>query len=132
MIGSNSFHRHYGYFILGKAQTKILSGYNMTKFAVVKIGSKQYRVFEKQKISIEKLTGKVNDKVIFDQVLLISDNKIFVGQPTIQKAQVEARIINQGKLPKIKVIKFKPKKRYKKVQGHRQFFTEIEILKIKK
>ena len=101
-------------------------------FAIIKTGGKQYRVSEKEKIKLEKIDGKEKSKVTFDKVLLISDGeKLKIGKPKVDKSSVEAKIISQGKAKKVKVFKFKPKKRYKRSQGHRQQFTEVEITKIK-
>jgi len=97
-------------------------------FAVIKTGGKQYLVSEGKKIKIEKLEAEEGKKVIFDQVLLTSDvNKLLIGAPLIEGAKVTGKILKQGRAEKIVVFKYKPKKRYKKKQGHRQSFTEVEI-----
>lgn len=101
-------------------------------FAVVKIGGQQYKVAERQKIKVEKLPEKEGNKITLDQVLLFVDGeKIQIGTPLLAKVKIEAKIISQGKRPKVKIFKFKPKKRYKKLLGHRQTFTEIEIQHIR-
>lgn len=84
------------------------------KIAVIKTGGKQYLVKKGDKIKIEKI--KNNKKIIFDDILF---NK-----------KVEAKILEHGRHKKIIVFKYKAKKRYKKKAGHRQQFTEIEIIKI--
>jgi len=104
--------------------------FNM-KLAVIKTGGKQYLVGEKQKIKIEKLNLKEGEEFEFDKVLLIQNGReIKIGQPYIEGAKVKAKVIKQGKLEKKIVFKFKSKTRYKKKKGHRQSFTEAEILKI--
>lgn len=101
------------------------------KFAIIKSGGKQYRVSEKDRLNIEKIDGKADKKIIINQVLLIAEgDKIKIGKPLIKGAKVEVRLIDQLKGDKIKVFKFKPKKRYKRTKGHRQSYTAIEILKI--
>lgn len=104
----------------------------MPKFAIIKSGGKQYRVFEKDRLKIEKVDVKKGSKITFADILLVSDKKkVNVGRPHVKGAKVEARIVDHGKGKKIKILKFKPKKRYKRLRGHRQNFSEIEIEKIK-
>jgi len=100
--------------------------------AVIKTGGKQYKISPKDKLKVEKLDGKEGSKIIFDEVLLISkDNEdIRIGNPFIENAAVEAKILKQGKAKKIEIIKHKAKKRYNRRAGHRQYFTEVEIEKI--
>lgn len=105
----------------------------MSKLAVIKTGGKQYRVAVGQKLKIEKIPGKAGDKVLFDQVLLVADDKdVKIGQPLVRDAKAEAKILSQGRAKKIVVMKFKAKTRQKTKKGHRQPFTEIEITKIAK
>ena len=88
--------------------------------AVIKTGGKQYIVFPKQKVKIEKIEKKEGEEIIFDQVLLLEkQNKLETG-----------KVVSQGKRKKIVVFKYKPKTRYRLKKGHRQPFTEVEILKI--
>jgi len=99
--------------------------------AVIKTGGKQYLVAPKQKIKIEKIAGEVGDTVTFNEVLLLEKNKkVTIGTPLLKGATVSARIVRQGKAKKVIVFKYKPKKRYKVKKGHRQPFTEVEIVKI--
>lgn len=101
------------------------------KYAVIKTGGKQYQVSLGQNLDIDKIEGKENDKVEFNQVLLINDGKkVLIGQPTITKAKVEAKIESQFRDKKIRVAKFKAKSKYRRVQGHRQPKTRINVLKI--
>ena len=100
-------------------------------FAVIATGGKQYLVTKGEKIQVEKLDGKAGDKITFDQVLAtISDKDYTLGKPTIDGASVEAKIIKQGRGSKIVVMKYKPKSKYRKKIGHRQAYTELEIVKI--
>ncbi len=104
----------------------------MEKIAVIKTGGKQYLVQEGDILSIEKIEGEKGDKISLKDVLLFVDSKqkkTAIGQPTL-KVSVDAEIISQFKGKKISVIKYKPKTRYFKKQGHRQLCTEIKIIKI--
>ena len=99
--------------------------------AVIKTGGKQYLVSPGDVIKIEKLDKKEGSEVIFNQVLLLEkQNKLEIGTPLVKGAKVIGKVLGHGKGKKIVVFKYKAKKRYKKKQGHRQAFTEIEILKI--
>lgn len=103
----------------------------MSKFAVIKTGGKQYKIAEGDKIKIEKIEDKKGSKINIEEVLLISDNdKLKIGKPHIKDAKIDAKIIDHGKREKIRIIKFKPKKRYKRHAGHRQNYTEIEVKEI--
>ncbi len=100
-------------------------------FAVVKIGSSQHLVSPGQELLIDFQTGKT-PKLSFDQVFLIVDkDQIMVGQPTVQKAVIEAEIVDQVKGQKIRVATFKAKSRFRKVRGFRPKYTKIKISKIK-
>ena len=103
------------------------------QYAVIKTGGKQYRVSEGDKLLIEKLNRKIGDEFDFEEVL-ITGNKdaesAKIGQPIVKDAKVHARVIEHGKSVKKVVFKFHHKTRYKKLKGHRQPFSKIEILKI--
>jgi large subunit ribosomal protein L21 len=99
--------------------------------AVIKTGGKQYLVKKSDKIKVEKLEGEEGSKIAFPEVLFLGDEKeVSVGTPFIKGAKVEARILKQGKAKKVWGIKHKAKKRYKVKFGHRQMFTEVEIVKL--
>ena len=99
--------------------------------AVIKTGGKQYLVTPKKKIKIEKLDKKEGSEVTFNEVLLLEKNKkVEIGNPLVKGAKVVAKVLSQGKAKKVIAFKYKAKKRYKVKKGHRQPFTEIEILKI--
>ena len=99
--------------------------------AVIKTGGKQYIVTPGQKIKIEKLDKKEGSEVIFGEVLLLEKGKkVEIGEPLAKGAKVVGKILAHGKGKKVIIFKYKPKKRYKKKTGHRQSFTEVEILKI--
>lgn len=101
-------------------------------YAIIMTGGKQYKVQEGDVIDIEKLDGPAGEVVNFDQVLAISGKSgLVVGAPYIKGASVTAKIEKTGKASKIIVFKYKPKKNYRKKQGHRQPFTRVVIEKIK-
>ena len=97
-------------------------------YAVVKSGGKQYRVTAGEVVRVEKLAARVGDTVTLDDVLLVSDGKTIQAQPSdLSQAKVTARVTAHGKRRKIVVFKYKRRKRYRRKQGHRQWFTEIAI-----
>ena len=97
--------------------------------AVIKTGGKQYLVYPKDKIKIEKIDKKEGQEITFKEVLLVEKSKkLVIGTPLVKKAKVIAKIIKQGKAKKVIILK--AGKRYRKKKGHRQPFTEVEILKI--
>ncbi|HOS88314.1 MAG TPA: 50S ribosomal protein L21 [Candidatus Pacearchaeota archaeon] len=99
--------------------------------AVIKTGGKQYKVTPGQKIKIEKLNGEEGKEVTFEEVLLVeNDNDVVIGDPLVKNAKVLGKILKQDKHDKVIIYKYKPKKRYKVKKGHRQPYTEVEILKI--
>ena len=99
--------------------------------AIIRTGGKQYIVKPGDKLKIEKIDKKEGEQIRFSDVLLVEkDKKIEVGAPLV-KAEVSAKIISHGQGDKIIVFKYKPKKRESRKIGHRQPYTEIEILGIK-
>ena len=99
--------------------------------AVIKTGGKQYLVTPGQKIKIEKMDKKIGEEIIFPEVLLLEKQKhLKIGTPLILGVKVIGKVTSQGKGKKLIIFKYKPKTRYKKKAGHRQPFTEVEILKI--
>ena len=99
--------------------------------AVIKTGGKQYLVSPGQKIKIEKIEKEEGKEIIFSDVLLLENSKeLEIGTPLVKKAKVIGKVLKQDKYKKVIVFKYKAKKRYKRKKGHRQPFTEVEILKI--
>ena len=98
------------------------------KHAVIMTGGKQYRVAEGDVIYVEKLNAADGETVTFDQVLAVIDegSNVF-GTPTVEGATVTATVIKTGKSKKIRVYKMKPKKNYRRTQGHRQPYTKVQI-----
>ncbi|MBI2035828.1 MAG: 50S ribosomal protein L21 [Candidatus Liptonbacteria bacterium] len=100
------------------------------KLAVIKTGGKQYIVAPGKKIKVEKIAGNTGDAVKFNDVLLkVSGDNIEVGSPNIS-GDVEGKILRQARGDKKIVFRYHSKTRYRKKKGHRQRFTEVEIIKI--
>jgi large subunit ribosomal protein L21 len=100
-------------------------------YAVFRTGGKQYRASEGDTLRVERLEAEVGDTVAFDEVLLVGEGaKVKVGSPVVKGGKVEAKVTAQGRGKKIDVVKFKRRAHYKRLRGHRQFFTELEITSI--
>ena len=100
-------------------------------YAVIKTGGKQYRVSSGEKLKVEQLAADVGSKITIDQVLLVADgDKVSVGQPLVKGAKVQATVVNHGREDKVRIFKLRRRKHFKKQQGHRQDFTEIQVDKI--
>ena len=100
-------------------------------YAVIRTGGKQYRVYEGDILNVEKLDVQEGATVEFDEVLALSgDDGLKVGTPVLEGAKVDAQVLKHGKGKKIIVFKYKPKKNYRKKQGHRQPYTQIRITRI--
>ncbi len=98
------------------------------KYAVFASGGKQYKVTEGQTVDLEKLAVQAGESVNFDNVLLyVSDGAVKIGQPQLDDVTVTAKVVDQVKGDKIRVAKFKAKARYRKVIGHRQHLTRVQI-----
>jgi large subunit ribosomal protein L21 len=101
------------------------------KTAVIVTGGKQYRVAEGDVIFVEKLDVAAGETVSFDQVLAVVDGETArFGAPAIEGASVTANVVKNGKSPKVRVYKMKPKKGYRRTQGHRQPYTKVQITTI--
>ena len=101
-------------------------------YAIIESCGKQYKVAEGDVVFFEKLDAEEGKKVTFDKVVLVSDEgKVQVGNPYVKGVKVEGKVISHGKGKKIIVFKMKPKKNYRRKQGHRQPYTKVEITGIK-
>lgn len=101
-------------------------------YAIIETGGKQYKVEEGASLFIEKLDADEGEMVTFDHVLFVhKDDQIQAGTPTVAGASVTAKVAVHGKEKKIVIFKYKPKKDYRKKQGHRQPFTKVMIESIK-
>ncbi|MBI5844361.1 MAG: 50S ribosomal protein L21 [Deltaproteobacteria bacterium] len=100
-------------------------------YAIIATGGKQYRVTEGETLRVEKLVGDKGQSVSFDKVLLVSDGEnLTIGRPYVENALVTAGIVEQDKAKKVLVFKTKRRKRYRRLNGHRQPFTSVRIQKI--
>ncbi|MFA6393814.1 MAG: 50S ribosomal protein L21 [Patescibacteria group bacterium] len=99
--------------------------------AVIKTGGKQYKVKEGQSLRIEKLDGEKDASVMFETLMIASDDgaKLDLGAPSLGE-KVTGKIIETAKGKKITVVKYKNKIRYLRTKGHRQAYTKVEITKI--
>lgn len=105
----------------------------LNMFAVIETGGKQYLVSPKQKIKIEKIPSAEGEQFAFDHVLLVAEDdeeNIKIGAPYLESAAVEARVLKQGRAKKIKMLRYKSKTGRRRRKGHRQPFTEVEIIGI--
>ncbi len=100
--------------------------------AIVQIGGHQALVQKGEVIEVDKLDAEVGSEISFE-TLLVSEtdgNNFAVGSPTLKDVSVKAKVLEQGKGDKIRIFKMKPRKRYRRTQGHRQEYTLIEITEI--
>ena len=101
-------------------------------YAIIETCGKQYKVAEGDVVLFEKLDVEEGKKVTFDKVILVSEKeKVQIGNPYVKGVKVEGKVVSHGKGKKIIVFKYKPKKNYKRKQGHRQPYTKVEITSIK-
>jgi large subunit ribosomal protein L21 len=97
-------------------------------YAVFKTGGKQYRATTGDVIKVEKIDAEKGATVELDQVLMIGEGEdVKIGTPYLEGGKVTATVVDHGRRDKIKVIKFKRRKSYRKQMGHRQYFTQLEI-----
>ena len=100
-------------------------------YAVVKTGGKQYRVSAGEKLKVEQLPAEVGSEVVLDQVLLVADgDTVRMGAPLVDGAAVTAKVLSHGRGDKVRIFKLRRRKHYRKAQGHRQNYTELEIIGI--
>ena len=100
-------------------------------YAVIKTGGKQYRVSAGEKLKIERIATEVGQEIELDQVLLVADgDALKIGAPLVAGARVKAKVLTHGRGDKVRIFKLNRRKHYRRSQGHRQNYTEIEILGI--
>ena len=98
------------------------------KYAIVEDGGKQYKAVVGQTIEVDHFSAEVGDELDLERVLLIVDDEgTSIGSPYIKGVKIQATVMAQIKAPKVIVFKYKPKKRYRVKQGHRQQYTRIRI-----
>ena len=100
-------------------------------YAVFRTGGKQYRARQGERLRVERLDAAVGDAIEFDQVLMVGEGAdVKVGAPLVAGGKVAGKVVAQGKDDKIMIVKFRRRKHYRRVKGHRQPFTEVEITSI--
>jgi len=101
-------------------------------YAIIETGGKQYRAEEGKIIRVEKLPAEKGEIIKFDRVLMFSNNdkELQIGKPYLEDLIVEGKIVGIGRSKKITVFKFKPKKNYRRKQGHRQPYTDVLITSV--
>lgn len=100
-------------------------------YAIVKTGGKQYKVAEGDLVKVEKIEGEPGSAVALTPVLLVDGATVKAKAADLEKVSVSAEIVEQGKGPKIDILKYKNKTGYKKRQGHRQPLTVLKVTGIK-
>lgn len=102
-------------------------------FAVIETGGKQYLIKTGDTLKVEKLDVEVGKDVVFDKVLLLAKEDgtdVKIGTPYLDGVSIAAKVEEQGRGKKIRVVKFKRKVRYKRVIGHRQHFTKLKVKEV--
>lgn len=101
-------------------------------YAVIRTGGKQYRVSEGDTVEVEKLPVDVGQEVQITDVLLVgTENDTRIGRPNVKGATVACKVVFKGLAPKVIVYKFKRRKNYRRMHGHRQQFTRLLVQGIK-
>ena len=100
-------------------------------YAVIKTGGKQYRVSAGEKLRVEQIPADIGSEIVLNEVLFIANGEdVTTGAPLVNGASVTAKVLAQGRGEKVRIYKMRRRKHYRKSQGHRQNYTEIEILGI--
>jgi large subunit ribosomal protein L21 len=100
-------------------------------YAVIKTGGKQYKVAAGEKLKVEQIPADIGSEITLDQVLAVGAGEtIKFGSPLVQGAKVLATVVAQGRHDKVKIFKMRRRKHYQKRQGHRQNYTELQIVSI--
>lgn len=96
-------------------------------YAIIRTGGKQYNVSVGDEVLVEKLNAEVGEEVSFEVLMLADDLGIKIGTPVVEGVSAKAEVVEHGKGKKVIVFKYKPKKNYRKKQGHRQPYTMVKI-----
>jgi large subunit ribosomal protein L21 len=105
-----------------------VSSEELAMYAVIRTGGRQYRVAAGDKLKVEKLPAEVGAEIVLDQVLAIGEGEtVKCGMPVVSGAAVRAKVLAHGLHDKVRIFKLRRRKHYKKSQGHRQQYTELEI-----
>ena len=97
-------------------------------YAVIQSGGKQHRVIVGEKLKVELLKAETGSSITFSDVLmLVNGESIQIGAPVVAGATVTAEVVGHGRHDKVRIVKMRRRKHYRKQQGHRQWFTELQI-----
>ena len=96
-------------------------------YAIFRSGGKQYKVSPGDVVRVERVTGDPGATVEFNHVFAVRKEKLTVGSPLVENAKVQATILRNDRAPKVRVLKYKRKKQYRRTLGHRQAFSEVLI-----
>jgi large subunit ribosomal protein L21 len=97
-------------------------------YAIIKTGGKQYRVAEGERLKVETIAADVGVEIVLDQVLFVADGEsVKMGSPLVSGATVKATVVSHGRGEKVNIFKMMRRKHFRKHQGHRQNYTEIQI-----
>ncbi|MCX7892385.1 MAG: 50S ribosomal protein L21 [Burkholderiales bacterium] len=97
-------------------------------YAVIRTGGKQYRVSAGDKLKVERLAAEPGAEVVIDKVLAVGEGEsLKIGKPLVAGASVKATVVGHGLGEKVRIFKLRRRKHYKKSQGHRQPYTELQI-----
>lgn len=101
-------------------------------YAIVEVGGRQHMMQPDQVVKVDRQPQEAGEEITLDRVLAIKDDdgELRVGRPYLDDATVTARVVQQGRERKVTVVKFKPKRNYRRRVGHRQHFTALEVLSI--
>ena len=96
-------------------------------YAILRTGGKQYKVSPGDVIRVEKVEGESGSTIEFNHVFAVRKENLIVGSPLVENAKVRGTIVRNARAPKIRVLKYKRKKQYRRTIGHRQGFSEVLI-----
>lgn len=97
-------------------------------YAVIKSGGKQHRVVEGERLKVELLAVEPGQTITIEDVLMVvNGDNIQIGTPVVAGAKVTAEVLQHGRHDKVRIVKFRRRKHYRKQAGHRQYFTELKI-----
>lgn len=99
-------------------------------YAIFETGGKQYKAEKGDIVFVEKLNSEPGKLITFDALVVANGDDIQIGTPTVAGAKVRAKVMEHGKEKKVVIFKYKPKRNYRRKQGHRQPFTKIKITSI--
>ena len=99
-------------------------------YAVIEAAGKQYKVAKGETLKVEKLALDTGAKVDFPALMIANGDQMHIGAPHVQGSKVHAEVVGHGRADKVKIIKFRRRKHFRKQMGHRQWFTEVKITDI--